>query len=356
MALSGMLAANQLRTITGTTRLVRFDLLAQTDALRTAFLAHFGKSLVVTDGYRSYQSQVDVFTARYTKTYLAGRPYRVWNGERWYQRPGTAVAAVPGTSNHGWAQAIDFGSGVNTSLTSAEWKWMAANAPRFGWTHPAWAKQAGSLEPWHWEATYVPPSSYAPVGPTPPTPIPPPNPAEDDMYEEADRQRDRDILTTTQWANGNATDAKNNAAAATSAAQSALSVSNSILTLLNALVAGSITKAELKQVTALLQRDIEMTSAALSLQIKDVRQRAALATRKQYSGLATEKTSYTELEAQYGSYEDMAGVRDPLKASVTVDATIPPGQIEEEVKDALVAAAPALVDAINDDVASRMKE
>jgi hypothetical protein len=357
MALSGMLAANQLRTITGTTRLVRFDLLAQTDALRTAFLAHFGKSLVVTDGYRSYQSQVDVFTARYTKTYLAGRPYKVWNGERWYQRPGTAVAATPGTSNHGWAQAIDFGSGVNTSLTSPEFKWMAANAPRFGWTHPAWAKQAGTLEPWHWEATYVPPSSYAPVGPTPPTPIPPinpipPTPEVPDM-DDNDRRIAQETLDNAKAANQNSGWANTNADAARTAAQAGLSISQQLLNLLRS-VAGT------DQMILAQCNDLEVQIAnmqsALSEQVKDVRQRAALATRKQYSGLAAEKTSYTDLEAQYGSYEDMAGVRDPLKASVTVDATIPPGQIEEEVKDALVAAAPALVDAINDDVAKRMKE
>ncbi|TAL13012.1 MAG: peptidase M15, partial [Frankiales bacterium] len=35
---------------------------------------------------------------------------------------------------------------------SSTYRWLKANAPRFGWVHPAWAEPGGSLpEPWHWE-------------------------------------------------------------------------------------------------------------------------------------------------------------------------------------------------------------
>jgi len=81
---------------------------------------------------------------------------RWFEGRRYVRKRGTASASTPGQSNHGWGQAIDFGSGVNTSLTSPEYLWMRANAPRFGWTHPEWARRSAFLEPWHWEGVAVP--------------------------------------------------------------------------------------------------------------------------------------------------------------------------------------------------------
>ena len=192
MLLSGQLAPTLLATIPGTSRLIRTDLVGGVVALRAAFLARFGKPLIVTDGYRAYSdgtpySQVAIFRARYQTAPLINRPVRWWNGAPWYQRPGTAPAGVPGTSNHGWGRALDLGSGVNSSLTSTEYLWMRANAHRFGWTHPAWARQAGSLEPWHWEG--IPVAAYVnnPVGgggsitPTPIGTLPAPLTPEDDM-------------------------------------------------------------------------------------------------------------------------------------------------------------------------------
>lgn len=134
--LNGRLPASLLATIPGTGQRIRADLVPQTAALRSAFQARFGKSLVVTDGYRDYDAQVRV------------KAQKGW------------LAATPGMSNHGLGQAIDFGSGVQ-SFSTAEYAWMKANAPRFGWTHPAWAEPRGSKpEPWHWEATVVPVSNY----------------------------------------------------------------------------------------------------------------------------------------------------------------------------------------------------
>lgn len=158
MALNGRLASRDLATIPGTTQRVRADLLNQTSALRLAFEARFGKALRVTDGYRDYNSQVRVFTARYTRIPLPGRPTKIWNGVRYWQKPWTAMAATPGTSNHGWGTALDLGSGVNSG-GSAEHNWMLANGSRFGWTWPSWwARAAG--EWWHFEAAPVPVSKY----------------------------------------------------------------------------------------------------------------------------------------------------------------------------------------------------
>ena len=54
-------------------------------------------------------------------------------------------AAKPGTSKHGLGQAVDLGGGVNRFGT-AQYKWMKANAGRFGWINPILTNEA-----WHWE-------------------------------------------------------------------------------------------------------------------------------------------------------------------------------------------------------------
>jgi hypothetical protein len=62
-------------------------------------------------------------------------------------------AAVPGTSMHGWGLAVDFRIG-NRALDYGDslFAWLTANAGRFGYVHPYWARQGGNLqEPWHWE-------------------------------------------------------------------------------------------------------------------------------------------------------------------------------------------------------------
>jgi LAS superfamily LD-carboxypeptidase LdcB len=88
--------------------------------------------LCVTDSYRSYAQQVDVY----------------------HRKPG--LAAVPGTSQHGWGMAVDLCGGVQT-YGSPAFRWMKAFGPRFGFHHPDWAEPSGSKpEAWHWE--YTPPS------------------------------------------------------------------------------------------------------------------------------------------------------------------------------------------------------
>lgn len=127
-------------------------------ALDVAYQARFGVHITFTDSYRAYQgnpyAQLEIFLQRYTTTYLPGRPTRTFLGRTYWQRPYTASAAVPGTSNHGYARAVDLGGAVNRFGTS-EHVWMRANAPAYGWIHPAWAHDGyagnGSEEPWHWE-------------------------------------------------------------------------------------------------------------------------------------------------------------------------------------------------------------
>jgi hypothetical protein len=79
-----------------------------------------GDYLHPNEGYRTYAGQV------YWKDY-------------WTSRGQPGNAATPGTSNHGWGQAVDF------NLASAG-GWLAANASRFGYTH-------SSSEDWHYDYT-----------------------------------------------------------------------------------------------------------------------------------------------------------------------------------------------------------
>ena len=96
-------------------------------ALSRAFALQFGRPICVTDSYRSRTAQVAVYAAK----------------------PG--LAAVPGTSNHGWGTALDLCGGIE-SFVSPEHAWLLANAPTQSWFHPSWAGPTGSKpEPWHWE-------------------------------------------------------------------------------------------------------------------------------------------------------------------------------------------------------------
>ncbi len=106
---------------------LRCDAAAAYRAMGAAFAAALSEPLCITDSYRTYEGQVRLY------------------GEK------PALAAVPGTSNHGWGLAVDLCGGIETFGTR-EYAWMVANAGRFGWLHPTWADPGnGREEPWHWE-------------------------------------------------------------------------------------------------------------------------------------------------------------------------------------------------------------
>lgn len=105
----------------------RCDAASAAEDLSAAFREEFGTDLAVTDSYRSFEQQV---ATKRAKGYMA---------------------AIPGTSNHGWGIALDLGGGINRFGT-AQHRWMQENAGRFGWVHPEWAQSGGSKpEAWHWE-------------------------------------------------------------------------------------------------------------------------------------------------------------------------------------------------------------
>ncbi|SEP16904.1 NlpC/P60 family protein [Trujillonella endophytica] len=106
---------------------LRCDAAASYRAMDAAFAAAFGTPICITDSYRTYAGQVRLYG----------------------QKP--ALAAVPGTSNHGWGLAVDLCGGID-GFGSPQYRWMVANAGRFGWLHPTWADPGnGREEPWHWE-------------------------------------------------------------------------------------------------------------------------------------------------------------------------------------------------------------
>jgi cell wall-associated NlpC family hydrolase len=106
---------------------LRCDAAAAYRAMSAAFATAFGSPICITDSYRTYASQVRLY------------------GEK------PSLAAVPGTSNHGWGLAVDLCGGIDHYGT-AQYNWMKANAGRFGYLHPDWAEPGnGREEPWHWE-------------------------------------------------------------------------------------------------------------------------------------------------------------------------------------------------------------
>lgn len=81
--------------------------------------ARDGVTIGITDSYRSYESQVDVAARK--GLYSQG-----------------GLAAVPGTSDHGWGMAVDL------DLDDAAQSWMRTNAGRYGFVEDT------PREPWHW--------------------------------------------------------------------------------------------------------------------------------------------------------------------------------------------------------------
>ncbi|MFC5287668.1 D-alanyl-D-alanine carboxypeptidase family protein [Actinokineospora guangxiensis] len=111
------------------THALRCDAAAAYQAMSQAFAGAFGGPLCITDSYRTFAAQVRLYGAK------------------------PALAAVPGTSNHGWGMAVDLCGGAQ-SFGSPQYRWLAANAGAFGWSNPAWAQPGrGREEPWHWEYT-----------------------------------------------------------------------------------------------------------------------------------------------------------------------------------------------------------
>lgn len=86
----------------------------------------------ITDSYRTFEVQVRL-------------------RKDWCDRGRCSMAATPGKSNHGEAEAIDNGFGFGLRSFG---RWMHAKEAlchQNGWLWPAWARTRRKFEPWHWE-------------------------------------------------------------------------------------------------------------------------------------------------------------------------------------------------------------
>lgn len=129
---NGQIPVDQLTTIPWATEYrLRADAVDALSAMNAAFKQQFGYDIPINDGYRDLEGQ-----------YEARRIYG-------------SGAADPGTSNHGWALAIDIGdqNHITIGYDSAIYAWLKANAGTYGWMHPDWAEEGGRgpHEAWHWE-------------------------------------------------------------------------------------------------------------------------------------------------------------------------------------------------------------
>lgn len=119
---------------------------------------HILKASSLLDSYRPYETQERIFRQRYTTTYLPDRPWKVWDGVRWYQKPRTAMAAVPGQSNHGVGLAVDVGEERDDDtgtepMDQATLDWLVAHELDYGFSHEV------QIEPWHvryWSGDAIP--------------------------------------------------------------------------------------------------------------------------------------------------------------------------------------------------------
>ena len=102
------------------------------EEMNKAYKADNGSDLTINEAYRDCATQAAYATP--------GNPL--------YQG-GNAAGYPPCQSNHGWGLAVDINVG---GFDSSVYKWLKANAHKYGYVHPAWA-EPGTKKPeaWHWE-------------------------------------------------------------------------------------------------------------------------------------------------------------------------------------------------------------
>ena len=102
------------------------------EEMNKAYKADNGSDLTINEAYRDCATQAAYATP--------GNPL--------YQG-GNAADYPPCQSNHGWGLAVDINVG---GFDSSVYKWLKANAHKYGYVHPAWA-EPGTKKPeaWHWE-------------------------------------------------------------------------------------------------------------------------------------------------------------------------------------------------------------
>lgn len=123
--------------------LARADVAQQFALMAGAFERDLGMKLSVSEGYRDFARQKLLRVE-----YLAGRGN---------------LAAIEGTSNHGFAISLDLGSTVGTK-TSRAYAWMKAHAAAYGFVNDV------ASEGWHWTFKLKPTITPKPAAPAFPLP------------------------------------------------------------------------------------------------------------------------------------------------------------------------------------------
>ncbi len=119
---NGRIPPAELSPIDGTSHRMWPPAARSFEAMRSAAAAD-GVTIGITDSYRAYDAQVDVAARK--GLYAQG-----------------GLAAVPGTSRHGWGMALDL------DLDTAAQTWMREHGSQYGFVENV------PRESWHWE--YVP--------------------------------------------------------------------------------------------------------------------------------------------------------------------------------------------------------
>jgi hypothetical protein len=126
--------------------------------LPLSYLASTAKGCVV---YDEALASLNAMVAQAANDGVTLRPsscYRDYAGqvaarEDWCSRGACHMAAVPGTSNHGWGKAVDFADQNGTlRFDSPAYEWLKTYGSLWGWMHPTVMEPGGSVpEPWHFE-------------------------------------------------------------------------------------------------------------------------------------------------------------------------------------------------------------
>lgn|GEM_PF-6770934 len=82
--------------------------------------------------------------------------YRTYDGQVYWKKQDSRNA-TPGQSNHGWAKAVDMGD----TLTLAQYNWIHANGPAFGFTPLGGAFGQYDYIHYDYSGTYNPPTPPA---------------------------------------------------------------------------------------------------------------------------------------------------------------------------------------------------
>lgn len=166
--------------------------------LQAAVRAALNVTLWVSSGFRTAEEQERIFRARYRQQSSGNGPYgdvRWWNGVRWVRHSPDGTVAVPGTSLHEKASAVDFGgipAGGGTTLAN----WLRANAHRYGFSPTGY----GFGEAWHYDFTGDP--WAAPAGQERPQETPKPTTPTTNNLTEALMSATPFIVNVSKIANG----------------------------------------------------------------------------------------------------------------------------------------------------------